>query len=147
MYTIVEGVVATELDDTDLSDMKEAWSFALDQRAFGPGLLLVAFTDRDGCLLGMAHTPRTEPIEVALTCCIDYLGDGAEAAVAFCDELLSDGPPPDDLAERFASARAVCAASDIHLVDWFACDDLLFRSTRSALGDPDAEWWDVPLPH
>jgi hypothetical protein len=53
------------------------------------------------------------------------------------------GPPPLDLRTRFALARSAAAAYDIHLVDWFACDDELIRSARFAL-DPDGEWWDVP---
>jgi hypothetical protein len=141
---VVEGILPTDADDTNLKD--ECLSFALDQRAFGPRRLLVAFADQSGRFLGLAHAPRTEPADLALACCVDYLGDGAAAAVAFCDEPVADGPPPDDLGERFAVARAVCAQHGIHLVDWFSCDDQLFRSTRLAL-EPDGEWWDVPYGH
>lgn len=140
---VVEGFRAGRRDTTDVR--KEAWSFALDQRAFGPRRLLVAFADRHGRFRSLAHTARTSPAELALGPCIEYLGRGAAAAVAFCDEPLVFGPPPADLAARFASARSIAAANGVHLVDWFACDDLLFRSSRMAL-EPDSEWWDVPPP-
>lgn len=137
---VVEALVPTDSDDTDLR--REAWSFALDQRAFGPRRLLVAFSDRFGRFRGLAHTPRTDPPELALASCLQRLGHGADAAVAFCDEPLRWGPPPGDLVERFARARAVCVDFGVYLVDWFSCDDLLIRSSRLAL-DPGAEWWDV----
>jgi hypothetical protein len=138
---VVDGWRAGCRDTTNLRE--EAWSFALDQRAFGPRRLLVAFSDRRGRFRGLAHTARTSPAELALGPCIRHAGRGAAAAVAFCDEPLVLGPPPPDLAARFASARSIAAAHGVHLVDWFACDDDLFRSTRIAL-DPDSEWWDVP---
>lgn len=140
---VVDGFRAGCRDATDLRE--EAWSFALDQRAFGPRRLLVAFADRRGRLRGLAHTARTSPAELALGPCIRHLGRGAAAAVAFCDEPVVFGPPPADLAARFASARSIAAANGVHLVDWFACDDDLFRSSRLAL-EPGSEWWDVPPP-
>ena len=63
--------------------------------------------------------------------------------MAFCDEPVTQGPPPPDVAARFALARSIAAGYGIHLVDWFACDDDLFRSSRLAL-HPEADWWDVP---
>jgi len=138
---VVEGYVATAKDGTDLR--KDAWSFALDQRAFGPGRLLVAFADRRGRLLSLAHCSRTDPAEAAMGACIQHLGRGARAAVAFCDEPVKAGPPPPELAGRFALARLIAVPYGVHLVDWIACDDQLFRSTRFAL-DPHCEWWDVP---
>lgn len=138
---VVESLIPTHLDDTDLRE--EVWSFALDQRAFGPRRLLVALADPAGRLVGLAHTARTDPPELALGPCVDYLGQRAAAAVAFCDEPLSSGPPPADLGERFALARSIAATHGVHLVDWIACDDQLFRSTRMALGLA-GEWWDVP---
>src|SRR5687768_8597591 len=111
---VVEALVPTDADDTDIR--REAWSFALDQRAFGPRRLLVVFADRFGRFRGLAHTPRTDPPELALACCLDRLGHGADAAVAFCDEPLRWGPPPSDLGERFATARAVCVEYGVHLV-------------------------------
>ena len=71
----VAGFVTSPTDDTNMR--QEVWSFALDQRAFGPRRLLVAFTDREGRLLSLAHAPRTSAPEVALECCLDYLGEGA----------------------------------------------------------------------
>jgi hypothetical protein len=47
------------------------------------------------------------------------------------------------LGAQFEFARQVASNYDVHLVDWFACDDQMFRSSRIAL-DPDCEWWDVP---
>jgi len=138
---VVDGYRATAKDKTDLR--KDPWSIALDQRAFGPRRLLVAFADRRGRFLGLAYTRRTQPPEAALGPCLDYLGQGAAAAVAYCDEAVVHGPPPPDLAERFATARSIAASFGIHLVDWIACDDQVFRSTRLAL-HPRCRWWDVP---
>lgn len=140
---VVEDVVATPRDHTDLSSVREVMGIALDQRCFGPRRLLVAFAEADGRLRGIAHTRRTDPIDHALWGCLEYLGRGAAAAVAFNDEPVTNGPPPTDLADRFALARLQCAARGVHLVDWIACDDDLFRSTRLAL-EPGDDWWDVP---
>jgi len=143
---VVDGFRATGKDKTDLRT--DAWSMALDQRAFGPRRLMVAFANRKGRLLALAHTRRTDPPEVALGPCIDHLGRGAVAAVAFCDERIKWGPPPPEVAERFAAARSIAAEFGIHLVDWFACDDQVIRSSRLALqlDGPhlDGRWWDVP---
>ena len=139
-HIVVDGYVATDRDDTNLRE--EAWSFALDQRAYGPRRLVVAFADPVGRFLGLAYARRTQPPEAALGPCIQHVGLGAVAAVAFCDEPVTDEPAPPDLGERFARARAIAASHGVHLVDWIACDDLLFRSTRLTL-DPDGEWWDV----
>ena len=138
---VVDGYVTTEKDKTNLR--KEAWSFALDQRAFGPRRLVVAFANRRGRLLSLAHSLRTEPAEAALGACIQHLGRGAKAAVAFCDEPVKEGPPPPELGARFAAARSIAGFYGIHLVDWFACDDQLFRSSRFAL-QLGRDWWDVP---
>lgn len=139
---VVDGYVATAADHTDLRN--DALSFALDQRTFGARKVLVAFADRSGRFLSLAYCRRPDPPELALGPCIEYCGHGADAAVAFCDERVPAGPPPADLADRFRSARSIAASSGMHLVDWFACDDVLIRSSRLAL-DPDGEWWDVPL--
>lgn len=56
---------------------------------------------------------------------------------------MAPGPPPAELAPRFALARSIALQYGIHLVDWIACDDDLFRSSRLAL-EPDEDWWDVP---
>jgi hypothetical protein len=138
---IVDGYRPTAKDKTDLR--RDFLSFALDQRAFGPRRLVVAFSDRNGRFTGLAYTPRTEPPEMSLGPCVDFVGQGSAAAVAFCDEPVTSGPPPPGLGKRFALARSIAAPYGVHLVDWFACDDQLFQSTRFAL-DPDCEWWDVP---
>jgi hypothetical protein len=138
---VVEGLVLTALDTTDVRE--EVWGFALDQRAFGPRKLVVAFADRDGRFTGLAYTDRTSPPETALAVCIDYLGADADAAVALCDEPVSWGPPPADVGDRLARARAAAADLGVHLVDWIACDDQLFCSFKLAV-EPGGEWWDVP---
>jgi hypothetical protein len=138
---VVDGFSATTADDTNMK--RDVWSFALDQRAFGPRKLVVAFTDGAGNLMSLAHAPRTDFPEAALACCVDWAPEHPRAAVAFCDQRVDSGPPPSDLAQRFAAASAICRVRGIHLVDWIACDDLQFRSTRLAL-DPKSEWWSVP---
>lgn len=137
---VVQGFRATRRDETDLRD--EAWSIALDQREFGPRQLLVAFADRHGRFRALAYVGRTEPRELGLEPCIAYLGHGAAAAVAFCDERVENGPPPPELGLRFALARSIATTCGVHLVDWFACDDDLIRSSRMAL-EPETPWWDV----
>lgn len=141
--TVVDGLVPTDLDDTDLSSFGEAMSIALDQRYFGPRRLLVAFAERDGRMRALAAATRTDPIEFALRACIQHLGEGASVAIAFNDEPVEWGPPPADLANRFWGWQEMCRASGIHLVDWISCDDQTFRSTKIAL-QPGGEWWDVP---
>jgi hypothetical protein len=139
---VVGGVVPARGFKCNIRD--EVWSYALDQRAFGPGQLVVAFGDRRGTFRAMAHCRRTEPFTAGLTACILHLGRGTEAAVVLNDERVEAGPPDlEALAARFALARSVCAATGIHLVDWIGCDDQLFRSTRLAI-DPESDWWDVP---
>lgn len=137
---VVEGIVTTVEDDTNVRD--DALSFALDQRAFGPGRLLVAFADADGRFRGLAHARRTDPHEAGLEPCIQRVGIGAAAAIAYCDEPVVAGPPPAGLADRFGHAVAIAQSYGIHLVDWFACDDHMFRSSRLALY-PEDPWWDV----
>jgi hypothetical protein len=140
-FIVVEGFVSTDLDSCNIRD--DCWALALDQRAFGPRRLLVGFADRTGRLLTLAHAPRTDPAEMALGPCVDHLGDGAAAAIAWCDEPVQQGPPPPELAARLRLARSVCSARGVHLVDWIMCDDEAFRSMRLSL-EPDTEWWDVP---
>lgn len=136
---VVEGYVATGRIDL----REEMWGLALDQRAFGPRRLVVAFADASGRLLTLAHTTRTDPSELALEACIMHLGKGAAAAVAFCDEPVVVGPPSPALAERFAHQCVVSARHGVHLVDWFSCDDCSIRSSRIAI-DGTCDWWDVP---
>jgi hypothetical protein len=141
---VVDGYAATDRDGTDLSSLREAMGFALDQRAFGPRRLLVVFTEADGRLRHIAHTKRIDPIEPALLGCLQHLGRGAAAAVVFNDERVVEGPIPIEQVNRFQAARLVFGFHGIHLVDWFACDDDMFRSTRLAAEEP-GEWWDVPV--
>lgn len=128
----------------------KALSFALDQRAFGPRKLWVAIANAKGRFRGLAYTERTDPALIAVEACLAYLDEhmhrDAVAAVVFCDEPVTDGPAAPEFGERFAAARELAATFGVHLVDWFACDDELFRSARYTL--PDAgdqrDWWDVP---
>lgn len=135
---VVDGYVPTALDDTNLRE--EAWSFCLDQRFEGPRKLSVAFGDADGTFRGLAFARRTDPPELALEPCIQHLGLGAEIAIAYCDEPVTMGPPPPDIGVRFALAGEICAGHGIRLIDWFACDDDVFRSFKLAL-HPDEPWW------
>jgi hypothetical protein len=139
---VVSGLRATKRARIDLTDERELFGFALDQRAFGPRRLVVTFADRRGRLRTIAHTPRTDPPELALEACIAVMGRGAASAVAFADEPAVEGTlPPQDLPERWARARATAEAAGIRLVDWFACDDLAVRSTWIAVhGARPWEW-------
>jgi hypothetical protein len=138
---IVEAYRAT--DDCDLDLRLHPWELALDQRAFGPRRLLVAFADRTGRVLMLAHTRRLPQPEDGLAPCIELFAGTAEVAVAFCDEPVTEGPIPAPLVARWERARDITEVYGIHLVDWFSCDDDKFRSTRLAI-EPDAPWWDVP---
>jgi hypothetical protein len=118
----------------------DAWSLALDQRAFGPRKLLVAFADADGSFRGLAFTDRTEPIEDALAACISYLGRGAAAAIAFNDEPVDKDKPPGTYFHFFTRMRQLADRRGLRLIDWFACDDDLFRS-MSPMAAGSEEWW------
>lgn len=142
-FVVVEGMVHRGGLGDSFNLHTDAWSLALDQRAFGPRRLMVAFADIDGNVISIAHTERLDPPEDGLDPCIRHLGVGAVLAIAFCDEAVADGPPPDDLRRRFFEATSIAASSGVHLVDWVACDDYLFRSSRLAIF-PDEEWWSVP---
>jgi hypothetical protein len=134
---VVDGYIITDDGATNLLD--DAWSFVLDQRAFGPRQLLVAFADDDGRFRSIAYARRTDPPEAALGPCIQHVGMGTALAIAYCDEPVVAGATPPDLAERFHAARSIAAYYGIHLVDWFACDDNMFRSSRLTLY-PDDPW-------
>jgi hypothetical protein len=137
----VEGYVPSS--DCPPEDLRETiWGYALDQRAFGPGRLVVVLADEHRDLVGVAHTPRTSRPELAVGPCIEHIGRGV-AAVALCDEPVSWGPPPADLALRLALARSVAAGHGVHLVDWISCDDQLFRSAALA-SEPLEQWWQLP---
>jgi hypothetical protein len=124
---------------------EHALAIALDQRVFGPRMLIVASAERDGTVVRINYTGMTDPPELGLTACLDAPGLDAVAAVAYSDEPVAEGPPPPELAERFLTARAVAAVNRIHLVDWWLCDDTNFRSMKwSAAAGDDPDWWDVP---
>ncbi|HET6952061.1 MAG TPA: hypothetical protein VFI47_16890 [Acidimicrobiales bacterium] len=139
---VVERLVATE---PGIDMCEYMWDLALDQRAFGPRRVLVALTDRYGGLLELAHAERTEPPEVAFGLCLHGCAAGAVAAVAYCDEPVEAGSRPGlvaEVAERFAAARLFARRRGVHLVDWIACDDLIFRSFRmTAEHDAAAGGW------
>jgi hypothetical protein len=142
---VVEGfvpVAESELDDVP----NQIWSYAMDQRAFGPRKLLVVFTNAAGRLHALAHANRTDPPILAFAACLDHLGAGAAAAVALCDEPVAPGPLSIELLERFTEARALAEAYGVHLVDWIACDDEAFRAIRLLTLTPSEQpdWWDVP---
>lgn len=75
---------------------------------------------------------------------------GVAAAIAFCDQPVSDGPPPPWFVELLDRAGLIAADYGIHLVDWIACDDDRVRSNRVPLfraeqaEDTAEDWWDVP---
>lgn len=125
---------------------------ALDQRAFGPRQLMVAFAAYDGRFLALTYTRRTDPVEAALECCLhhfDTLGRRGEvhaAAVVLCDEPVADGSPPPDFMAKFQRARDLAGRHGVHLVDWIGCDDDRFRCARLRTLKPAAEpgWWDLP---
>lgn len=140
IFLVVERLVIAGTDDRfDLCE--HAWELALHQRLFGPRRLIVAMADRAGNLREVLHTERTDPPELGFAVCLDQAGRGLTAALALCDEPVTVGPPPDDLAARFATARAAAKVHGILLLDWIACDDRALRSARLAL-DPDGEPWD-----
>ncbi len=113
---------------------------ARDQRAFGPRKLVVVFAEMDGNVISIAHTDRLDPPEAGIVPCIARLGCDASIAMAFCDEEVVAGPPPHDLRERFGYAYDAASRWGVHLLDWVACDDLLFRSTRAVLFPDEDEW-------
>ncbi len=150
---VVDGYVpvAAHGEPSPLDNLRTGvWAFALDQRAFGPRKIVVAFADDDGSFRGLAYTDRTDPPEMGFAACLSYLGEGAAAAVAFCDQPVPDGEQPPGLAELFDRARLVAAGHGIHLVDWITCDDDRIHSNRvPPFREGDAEaaaagWWDVP---
>ena len=139
-----------EFDHDPLPD--QILGIALDQRAFGPRQLMVAFAAYDGRFLALTYTRRTHPMDAALQACLlhfDSLGRGGEAhaaAVVLCDEAVEDGPAPASFVATFERAQSMAREHDVHLVDWIASDDDLFRCARRRTFTPEAEpgWWDVP---
>lgn len=147
---VVDGVLPADVpvEPSPLDNLRDGvWSFALDQRAFGPRKLLVVFADEDGTFRGLAYTGRTDPPEVAFDACLPYLGAGAAAAIAFCDQPVTEGPPPSEYIGLFGRAERIATSYGIRLVDWIACDDDKFRSHRAPLaprGKLGDEWWGAP---
>lgn len=134
---VVEGLRVVGDLDINLRSEHDLLSIALDQRCFGPGRLIVAFGDQTGECVGLAHTRRTEPLELALVACFDYfrgVAPSAAMAVAYCDEPVDAVRPPVDLEARWDTACQFAADADIELLDWIACDDTSFRSSWFALG-------------
>ncbi|OAB88763.1 hypothetical protein AWH69_02985 [Janibacter melonis] len=148
----VEGLVpAPGCPEKTLADL--VLGLAMDQRAFGPRQLMVAFGAEDGRFLGLHYCTRTDPPDDALRACLwhfDHNGRGGEqraAAVVLCDEAVVVGPPAASFTAQFEAGRLLAAEHDVHLVDWVACDDEQFRFARMRPSGPTPEpgWWDVPL--
>ena len=140
--TIVEGYHVTD-GRLDLSGT-DFWGIALDQRAVGPGRLVVVTAHPDGTVVGLAHCRRGEMPELALQYCLAALDDGAAAAVAYSDEPVS-ADPPIGLCDRLDTARVAAGEFGVHLVDWVMCDDTRIRSMRLTVEDFD-HWWDAGPP-
>jgi hypothetical protein len=149
-FIVVDGMVPADVpaEPSPLDNLRDGvWSFALDQRAFGPRKLWVVFADEDGTFRGLAYTARTDPPDVAFDACLQYMGAGAAAAIAFCDQPVTEGPPPPEYVELFRRAQTIARSYGIRLVDWIACDDDKFRSHRAPLapsGEAGDDWWDAP---
>lgn len=125
----------------------------MDQRAFGPRQLMVAFAAYDGEFLGLLYTTRRDPFDGALDACLRHfevegLGRHADgvAAVVLCDQRVVDSSCRPHLEAMLERARTIAARHDVHLVDWIACDDDTFCAARLQSLDPasDPDWWDVP---
>ena len=147
----VDGFVPNpEFDHDPLP--QQILGIALDQRAFGPRKLMVAFAAHDGRFLALLYAQRTFPITDALEGCLlhfDSLGRGGEArvaAVVLCDQPVEDGAPSPEFTATFELAQGLARKYGVHLVDWIACDDDLFRCARMRTFGPKTEagWWDVP---
>jgi hypothetical protein len=142
---VVERVIPTCRQDT--LPGKLMWELALDQRAFGPRRVLVACADRDGTLLELAHSERTDPPELAFGLCLRTADPATVAAVAYCDEPVDVDASEAELdatIDRYLEARRFAADHlGVHLVDWIACDDQVMRSFR-LLYEPDADLWAIP---
>src|SRR4051794_39304626 len=109
---VVDAVVPVE--DSELDDVpNKIWSYAMDQRAFGPRKLWVVFANAVGRFRGLAYANRTDPPLVAFEACLAHLGAGAAAAVALCDEPVAGGPPSAKITGRFTAARSIAEAYGI----------------------------------
>ncbi|MCE1180495.1 MAG: hypothetical protein LWW86_15880 [Micrococcales bacterium] len=124
----------------------------MDQRAFGPRQLMVAFATHDGRFLTLLYARRTDPVDAALRACLQHFtaigraGEDRAAAVVLCDQPVDDGPATPEFVATFDRASELARQHDVHLVDWIACDDDRFRCARLRTFAPGTEagWWDVP---
>src|SRR5689334_22683539 len=67
-FIVVDGWVPADLsaEPSPVDNLRDGvWSFALDQRAFGPRKLWVTLADEDGTFRGLAYTDRTDPPDLA----------------------------------------------------------------------------------
>src|SRR4051812_19944668 len=117
---VVDGI--EPVAESNLDNLRDnPWSYALDQRAFGPRKLWTAVGNSKGRFRGLAYTDRTDPPLIALEACLAYLDEhmhrDAVAAVVFCDQPVKDGSVAPEFLELFASARELAAQFGIHLVD------------------------------
>src|SRR5262245_36116299 len=77
----------------------DAWTFALDEPAFGPRWLVVVAAGQGSGVLGLAHGQQTDPPELALKGGLDGLDDAAAAAASTCCSYFL--PIADVAAEAF----------------------------------------------
>ncbi|MBA8792832.1 hypothetical protein FHX74_000426 [Friedmanniella endophytica] len=144
---IVVDLLAPRGDDV-VNLREDVLSLALDQRAFGPRRLLVAFGTEDGELTALAHARRTDPPDLGLEACLFEWATvdlRSRTAIALSDEPVVSDQPLRPIAERLALARGLAAGFGVHLVDWIACDDQSYRSFALSVGQPE-EWWSRPEP-
>lgn len=113
------------------------WSFAMDQRHFGPRQLLVATARADGFVVGLAHCDQTDPPMMGLKCCLAALDDDAALAVAYSDDFVA-AEPPAGLDQRWKASIEAAEEFGVELVDWIMCDDLMYRSMRQSVATSEA---------
>jgi hypothetical protein len=129
---VLDSYLTCEDCDLSLYCARDVWSLALDQRAFGPRRLVIAFGDDDGRMLGLTHTPREEPPELTFGFCIEHFLQRADTdvAIAYCDEPVTATEITPRIRARWSLAREIADDLGIELLDWIACDDHEFRSAR-----------------
>ena len=132
---VVDGIGPNpEFDHEPLPE--QILGIALDQRAFGPRRLMVAFAAYDGRFLSLLFTRRTDPVDHAVKGCLLHFdalgrcGEARAAAVVLCDEPVAEGPAPQSFVDKFERARRLARTHGVHLVDWIGCDDDMFRAAR-----------------
>lgn len=129
---VIDSYFAVEDCDVSLYCAEDVWSLALDQRAFGPRQLIIAFGDADGRMVGVTHTPREDPPELTFGFCVEHFLQRADAdvAMAFCDEPVTATEITPRVLARWSLAREIADDHGVELLDWIACDDHEFRSAR-----------------